>query len=70
MSEAIQLVAGKPDVELAEEIKERLIVALRPALDIMSEARKAGLQVQFGIGPDATGREMLTALQIIRVLVK
>lgn len=49
------LVANKPDAEIADELRKEFIEASKPICELLSKARKAGFEINFGLGPNATG---------------
>jgi hypothetical protein len=59
MSEAIKMVPGRSDAEIARDIASRLAAALVPACAIMDEARKHGFDVSFQLMPDWTGKTVV-----------
>lgn len=61
-----KLVTTKPDAELAEEFKQKVIEAYKPLIDICNEYEKHGLMVQASIGKNAIGQFQLIQLQIIK----
>jgi hypothetical protein len=64
----LAIVPGKTDRELADDIRARLTEALKPALVILTEAKKEGLDVALSIGPIYDGTVGITALKIIKEL--
>ncbi len=43
----VQLVTTRSDAEIAADIKRRLLVAFKPALEIFDEAAASGLAIQW-----------------------
>jgi hypothetical protein len=59
MNEAINLVPGKSDAEIARDMAARVVAALVPVCAVMDEARKHGFDISFQLGPDWTGRTVV-----------
>jgi hypothetical protein len=59
MSEAIKMVPGKSDAEIARELADRMSAVLAPVCAIMDEARKQGFEINFHLAPDWTGRTVV-----------
>ena len=68
MTEPLKIVSARPDKEIADDIRARLNEALDAVLEIMREGDQAGLQVGFSIGRDQYGKQIVTALTIVRPL--
>ncbi len=68
MTEPLKIVSSRPDKEIADDIRARLNEALDAVLEIMREGDQAGLQVGFSIGRDQYGKQIVTALTIVRPL--
>ena len=65
----VELVAtGKSDREIAANLKDRASKALLAVTAIMDEARRADLVLNFQIGVDGFGRNVVTALTIVKPL--
>ena len=61
--------AGRTDQQKAEECRARLLMALAPVADILTEAAKDGLLVNFQFGqPDSFKRVALANLEILKKL--
>lgn len=59
----------KTDLELAQHIRDRLMVQLEPIANILSEASRLGLAVSFHFSPpDSFKRVTLAALEISKKL--
>lgn len=61
-----QLVPTKSDQEYANELKQKLVATITPVLELVTLANKDGFEVQFGIGKDALGKQVITALKVMR----
>ena len=61
-----QLVPGKSDAQLADELKLKIVEAYEPILAVLNEVTKAGFVAQIQVGPDAFGKPHITALQIYK----
>lgn len=55
MENITKLVPNKPDNEIADELRKEFIEASKPICDLLLKARKAGFEINFGLGPNATG---------------
>lgn len=62
----LQIVPAKPDRELAEEIRQRIISVIDPLLAEMSAAKRQGFDVLLGIQTDAQGKSFLQNLKIVK----
>lgn len=62
----LSLVPNRPDAEKAAEYRARMIEALTPVLEIMTEAQRAGFDITFNIGRDGLQRSAVQALIIAR----
>lgn len=69
MSDGPKLVAvGKSDADLAAEFKARVAETLKPVCEVMAEASRAGLSVQFdAISLDSFGRYNVSNLRVVKV---
>jgi hypothetical protein len=59
MNEAIKMVPGKTDVEIAKDLAERVSAALVPVCAILDEARAHGFDVAFRVAPDWKGKMVI-----------
>lgn len=59
----VDLVLKKSDPERAAEIKERADALLHPLLELMTEAKRAGFELNFSIGY-SMNRAVLQALKV------
>lgn len=66
MAEAVKLVTGKTDAELAADIKRRLLEASGPVLEILDEAKANGLEVNIAWGPGPLGKIAVTNLVVFK----
>jgi hypothetical protein len=66
----VQLVTTRSDAEIAADLKQRLLQAMRPVLQIFDEAAEAGLTIQWdGISPlSPRYKHQLTGLKIVKYL--
>lgn len=64
--ETLKIVPAKPDRELAEEIRAKIISVIDPLLAEMSLAKKQGFDVLLGIQTDAQGKSFLQNLKIVK----
>jgi len=55
MENVPKLVPNKPDSEMAEELKKEFIEVSKPLCDLLLKAKKAGFEINFALGPTATG---------------
>lgn len=49
------LIPNKPDNEVADELRKEFIEASKPMCDLLLKAKKAGFEINFALGPNATG---------------
>jgi len=63
----IQLVTTKPDTEVAEELKQELIAALKPVLEIATKANRLGFNVQLNMAPNSFKEVVVQQLNLIKV---
>ena len=66
MNEPIQLVANKPDKELAEEFKQELASSIEPYLQVLTKVHKAGFQVQMSCGMNLFGQAVIQQLTLVK----
>lgn len=67
MTDPIQLVTTKPDTEVAEELKQELIEALKPVLEIATKALRLGFQVQLNMGANPFKEVVVQQLNLLKV---
>lgn len=67
MNDPVKLVTTKPDAELAEELKQELLEALKPALEVSTRALSLGFQVQLNMGANAFKQVVVQQLQLLKV---
>lgn len=60
----VRLVTNTPDAERAAQIRANVIKALEPVLAELDDAKKDGFTVQFTLGADALGRNVIQALRL------
>lgn len=65
MSNVTSLVPNKPDKEIADDLRKRLIEAHAPILKLLDEAQVQGFTVNLGCGPTPTGFQ-ITLLSIAK----
>lgn len=58
----------QPEKETANELKQRIRLALSVCLEIMDEATRNGMVIQFQLGVDGFGRNVISALNVVKVL--
>jgi hypothetical protein len=63
-----RLVPAKTDAEKAAEYKRKLADAMTPVCALMTEAKREGLTLAFGMAHDAMGRYFVASLQITKEL--
>lgn len=59
---------GRPDVDVAADLKARMRIALGPVVEVMAEARKAGMMINFTVGTDQLGRVAVTDVNVVKPL--
>jgi hypothetical protein len=63
-----QLVPTKSDADYAQELKKRIIDAYQPFLDILTEAKKHGFEIQMQSAANPIDNKVsITILQIIKI---
>ncbi len=71
MSEAskpVVFATGRPEQEIAAELRAKFEAAMKPALSIMDEAARAGLTIQFNSLAPAWGKYQIEGLRIMKVV--
>lgn len=66
MNDHLTIVPGKPDKEIADDLRIRTIAALEPVLQIMTEAAKHGFTVGFNLGIDGLQRTVIQQIMITK----
>lgn len=66
MNEPVKLVTTKPDTEVAAELKQEIIEALKPALAVATKALKQGFHLQMNMGPNAFGEVVIQQLNLVK----
>jgi hypothetical protein len=69
MNEPVQLLTTKPDKELAEEFRQKLVEAYKPVCDLFDQAMAAGFLVNVNLGPNAFGKHTIQSFLIAKKLV-
>lgn len=64
MSETVKLVTGRPDTEVAKEIRVGLEASIQPVLEKINAAKTMGFDIAFGLGPLYDGKIGLVSLVI------
>lgn len=67
MPDPIQLVPGKNDQDIANDIKKKIVEAYGPLLALADEAQDAGMAFQCSIGPNTFGKFVIQDLKILKV---
>lgn len=65
-NEPVHLVTTKPDAEIAKELKEEAMEAVKPILTISDKAAANGFILQFGIGMGPFGKTIVQNLDLIK----
>lgn len=65
-SEPIALVPGRPDVEVAAEMKARIAAELKKVAPLLDEAERLGFAVGFQLGKDWTGKFTIATLDLLK----
>jgi hypothetical protein len=63
-----KLVPGRSDIELAKEIRADFAIAIVPVCEILDRAIQAGFVINFTVGPNVLGRQVLKDLTIAKHL--
>ena len=58
----LQLVPGKSDKELAEEIKAEIVESSKSYIATITKAHRLGFQIQVQMGPNAFGEVVIQQL--------
>lgn len=66
VSPALQLMPGKADAEVANELKSALIDKLEEILPILTACRVAGFVPQFQLGLDPMQRDTIISVHLIK----
>ena len=64
MVDAVQLVPGRPDAEVAADLKNRMQAALIPVLTLMDEATAGGFIAQFQLGMGTFGKNVVQGITL------
>jgi len=67
MNDPLTIIPGRPDREIATDLRTRVSAALQPILALMEEAAQDGFTIQFNLNVDwATKRATLQQLAIVK----
>lgn len=66
MTEPLKLVTAGTDVEVAAEIKKKVLATLQPMLEVLADAKKQGFDVSFALGAGPIGIPVLQALKVTK----
>lgn len=67
MAEPIALVSGRPDADVAADLKRRVTDKLRELCAIYDEAKDAGFMVNHQLGVDYAGKWQIVQLTIAKL---
>ncbi len=59
---------GKPDAVVAKELRDRATPLLEQVCELMNDARRQGLTLNFQLGTDGFGRSRVASLDIVKPL--
>jgi hypothetical protein len=62
----VKLAPNKPDAELAEEFKKRLVEASAPLMSICDEIKDAGFEAQISWAPGPLGKQVISVLRLVK----
>jgi len=68
MTELTLASTGRSDRDVAADLKARIREALTEVAAVMDEANRCGMRVQFSLGIDSFGRNVVASLDVVRVL--
>jgi hypothetical protein len=68
MEPSLTLVTTKSDAELAAEFRERLSILMAPVLELLDEAQKNRINIQYAVGLNAFGKNAIVQLNLVKVL--
>lgn len=60
------LVAGRPDADVAKDIKAEMIAKLEEVCAAIDRAKAAGFEVTFNLGKRWDGKEVITHLTVAK----
>ena len=61
-----ELVTLETEKDRAERYKTAIVGALRPALDLIDEAKRHGLLIEFQLGLDPYGRAVVNNCAVVK----
>jgi hypothetical protein len=64
----LSVIESRTDKEYAAEIRDRLLKAFEPVIEIMTEASRSGIDVQFNVGPDWRGLPTIQRIVTVKKL--
>lgn len=67
MAELLKMIPTKPDAELAEDFKKRLMEVYAPVLSLLDEINAAGFQANINTAFGPLGKQAIAHLAIIKV---
>lgn len=67
MADVAHLVTTKPDAEVAEEFKRKLIELHEPMLKLLDEMKAAGFSANVQTNINGLGKYAINQLQVIKV---
>lgn len=67
-TDVAKLIPTRPESELAQDFKRRLIEAHAPLLVLFDEIKAAGLEPAVNVGPGPLGNYVITNLAIMKRL--
>lgn len=63
-----RLVGGRPDADIAAELRTEIRAALEPVCSIIDRAVSHGMQVNFSVGMGPLGKTIVQGIGIVRQL--
>lgn len=67
MDKIATLIPNRSDQEIVDDLRNRVVEAYKPLLDLCTEAQTRGFGLNVQIGPDAFGRFVIQSFQVIKV---
>ena len=68
MSEPVKLITSRPDSERAKDLKRAVPELLVKICELLDEAGEAGLAVNFQLGRDWRGKNVIANFNVVKVL--